>query len=180
MVGVGVDPGPSFGALAFIEAHGSCMTWAWSLRRAGTYRATWRVDGVVTHEAVVAGLAALRTGIRVHAGAQCAVEAVHVGRVRGAQLVALAEDAGAWVGWLGVHGIVQRPVAATWRREVLGLSPRTAADDCDRAAIAAVLGQPCPGRRQVVTLGLRWGGPPPSPHEADALCIAAWAAGVRA
>lgn len=181
MIGAGVDPGPSEGAAATITDDGGSWVASWRLRRS-SYVVSIRSDGEGAEEWLLDGPALRRCVLEhVRRDTPIAVEAVHVGRVRGSQLVALSEDAGAWVGVLGLRGPVARPLAATWRREVLRVRAGTVAADCDRAAVAAVLGVPLLGRRgEAVTLGLRWQGAPPTAHEADALCLAAWASGRRA
>lgn len=111
------------------------------------------------------------------AGADCAVELItpHAGRANG--LVTLAEAAGGAVTLVRPHvGSVQRPAPAAWRRDVLGLSTTTGASECEAAAVAAVAGVAVPGRRYVIDLGV---GLTLNGHEAEAVCLALWAAGCR-
>ena len=183
MTALGVDPGPKDGAAALVRPDGSSETWEWHRTSAG-YRVRHRKNGAAQTVAALT-LGEVMLDVLQHAPyiRHAAVEAVHVGKVRGAALVALAEAAGAWVGLASMTGAGEpgRPVAATWRRDVLRVRAGTPAGDCDRAAVAAVQGLPLVGRRgETVSLGLRWLGEAPSSHEADALCIAAWAAGRRA
>jgi hypothetical protein len=161
---IGVDPGSGPGAVAVWTPWGGWYVQGWR---------KWAGEG----EAVVYA-AVLRAAHRNFVGGvDCAVELIapHKGRTNG--LVALAEAAGGTVTLVRPHvAQVQRPAPAAWRRDVLGLSTTTGAAECEAAAVAAVAGVAVPGRRYVVDLGvgLTLGG-----HEAEAVCLALWAAGCR-
>jgi len=155
---IGVDPGSGPGAVA---------VWTPGL---GWQVADWRRWAVEGEQAVRSLLASV-------ALADAAVELIapHKGRTNG--LVALAEASGGAVTLVRPHArSIERPAPAAWRRDVLGLSTTTGAAECEAAAVAAVAGRAVPGRRYVVDLGvgLTLGG-----HEAEAVCLALWAAGCR-
>ena len=95
-----------------------------------------------------------------------AVEGLYLGSA-GHGVLDVAESAGRWLERAHVAGcaLPLRPMASTWRSQLLRLPAATRAVDCDRAARATcdlVLG---PGRLHG--------------HAVDAACIALWALGVR-
>jgi hypothetical protein len=135
---IGVDPGPVNSGAAAVERVDGRWALVW----------TWEPGELIAlpHGAITA-----------------AVEGLYVGEARQGA-IAVAEDAGRWLERLNGLRIL-RPMASTWRADLLRLPPTTRAGDCDRAA-RALVDSLWPGRIQ-------------SGHVADAACIALWAAGVR-
>ena len=178
LLAIGVDPGAASSAAVLVD---------WSAtERPALLRGVARVDGTWHGYAegawyVVAG--PLDVDLLADRTARCAVEAVSFfarspgreqGRVGGSQLVTLADSGGWWHGVLeGQGGRVVRPQARVWRAQVLGLRGHTPAAEAERAALAAVveLGIPLP-------VGPR-GGAGRCGHVAEAVCLSAFAAGVR-
>jgi hypothetical protein len=154
---IGVDPGSGPGAVAVWTPDGGWRVRGWK---------RWEGEGErVVREAL--------DGIE---GADAAVELItpHAGKGRGLLKLAVAADLA--VRAVQPHALkVLRPSPTRWRYDVLGLSPRTGAPECEKAAIAAVAGVPRGGRYVVdLGVGLTLGG-----HEAEAVCLALWAAGCR-
>ena len=178
LLAIGVDPGAASAAAVLVD-------WS-SPERPALVRGVARVDG--TWHGYAEGAWYVASGpldVDLHADrtARCAVEAVtffarspgrEAGRVGGSQLVALADSAGWWHGVLeGQGGRVVRPQARVWRAQVLGLRAHTPAAEAERAALAAVLALSVP-----LPVGPR-GGAGRCGHVAEAVCLSAFAAGVR-
>lgn len=178
LLAIGVDPGATTSAAVLVD-------WG-DAERPALVRGVARVDGTwlgynVGTWYVVAG--PLDVDLLANRAARCAVEAVSFfartpgreqGRVGGSQLVTLADSGGWWHGVIeGQGGRVVRPQARVWRAQVLGLRGHTPAAEAERAALAAVveLGIPLP-------VGPR-GGAGRCGHVAEAVCLSAFAAGVR-
>lgn len=171
---IGVDPGVNGGAAAFdgerwrtIEWRRMTHSWIVTDHRGEALR--WDSWG-----------SALREWLRrvPPVSSATAVEGIAYYKGKGSGLVTLAEAAGEAVGhlWACSDPDTLRPTPNEWRRDVLGLSPRTSAAACATAAIHAVAGTRDPSRSRMVDLGvgLRLG-----EHAAEAVCIALWAAGCR-
>jgi hypothetical protein len=170
---IGVDPGVNGGAAQFDGERWRAIEWrkrakGWDVTEDSGVVLRWpkwsdALSGWIEYGDV--DKAAGVEGIAYHAG-------------KGNGLITLAEAAGAAVVVVGdtVASEVQRPTPNEWRRDVLGLSPRTGAAACATAAIHAVAGTQDPSRSRLVDLGvgLRLG-----EHAAEAVCIALWAAGCR-
>lgn len=171
---IGVDPGLNGGAAQFDGKRWRAIEWR---KRAKGWDVTdetgdeWRVP------AWGGALAGWLLDYATKFG-RCGVEGIAYHKGKGVGLVTLAEAAGEAVGhlWCFSDLGIQRPTPNEWRRDVLGLSPRTGAAACATAAIHAVAGTQDPSRSRMVDLGvgLRLG-----EHAAEAVCIALWAAGCR-
>lgn len=120
---LGVDPGPKSGGAAVVSSEGGTLrlvSWAaWTRGRAGTPYTLTTPAEESTH--------ATAADVRSDFGASWAwtIDAAAVeaplagGRVRGAQLIALAEDAGAWADLAHrMAGPPLRPRPDQWRREI--------------------------------------------------------------
>ena len=178
LLAIGVDPGAASAAAVLVD-------WS-SPERPALVRGVARVDG--TWHAYSNGAWYVASGpldVDLHADrtARCAVEAVtffarspgrEQGRVGGSQLVTLADSGGWWHGVLeGQGGRVVRPQARVWRAQVLGLRAHTPAQEAERAALDVVLALAVP-----LPVGPR-GGAGRCGHVAEAVCLSAFAAGVR-
>ena len=178
LLAIGVDPGTSTSAAVLVS---------WTPREAPRLvRGIARIDGAwhgFGGEAWSVDDGPLAVDLHAELPTLCAIEAVSFfarspgreqGRVGGSQLVALADSGGWWHGVIeGQGGRVARPQARVWRAQVLGLRGHTPAAEAERAALAAVveLGIPLP-------VGPR-GGAGRCGHVAEAVCLSAFAAGVR-
>ena len=169
---IGVDPGLNGGAAQYDGERWRAIEWR---KRARGWNVTDERGAVVRWDRWTDALAGWLEYVEVR---RLAVEGIAYHKGKGVGLVTLAEAAGAAVALVSqaYPGNVQRPTPNEWRRDVLGLSPRTGAAACATAAIHAVAGTQDPSRSRMVDLGvgLRLG-----EHAAEAVCIALWAAGCR-
>jgi hypothetical protein len=126
---VGIDPGKA-GGVARVERH------------ATGYRLLWAHEWT-DHQLPTVALS----------GAVAAVEGLYLGKA-GHGVLDVAESAGRWLERLHAAGVVLplRPMATTWRADLLRLPAATRATDCDRAARACVTS--FSGRAR--SMGTRW------------------------
>ena len=139
---VGIDPGQA-GGVARVERH------------ATGYRLLWAHEWT-DHQLPTVALS----------GAVAAVEGLYLGKA-GHGVLDVAESAGRWLERLHAAGVVLplRPMATTWRADLLRLPAATRATDCDRAARGLC--------DQLFGAGAVHG------HAVDAACMALWALGLR-
>ena len=172
---IGVDPGTTTGGGAALFDGERWRTIEWCKRSKGWDVTDETGDGwrVPSWGGALAGWLDLAAP-----DSRCAVEGIAYHKGKGVGLVTLAEAAGEAVGhlWCFSDLGIQRPTPNEWRRDVLGLSPRTSAAACATAAIHAVAGTQDPSRSRMVDLGV---GLHLGEHAAEAVCIALKADGRR-
>lgn len=170
---IGVDPGPARGAAVLLSGGG--WRWvAWEHQGRGARR-TLAVMSATDAGTSITGSASRHDGCPAEdrlwlldeAPTCAAVEVVHAGRVRGRDVVRLAEDAGTWIGVLRACGVEPMRVDAQDWRLALGIARGTPARVADAMA-----------RRLLVERhGLTWLADEAVPgHVVDAAGIAVWAA----
>lgn len=170
-VTLGVDPGPAAGAAVRLWPGGYVwVAWQHSGRgRARQVEVTTDRHDDVPQKAVQRSEhpgcpGAARPAVLAGSPDVVAIEALHTGKVRGRQIVQLAEDAGTWIGDALSLGLVPlRPSAQAWRL-ALGIAAGTKARTADAMA----------RRLLVERYGLTWLADAPG-HVVDAAGIAVWA-----
>lgn len=149
---LGVDPGSRSGAAVLLAADGQRVlawwVWVWMDRRRPMYRVRDHLGGTglgakVTERRRVWEIAVHIEGMLYdYARVQVVIEGLFVARRDGTlkvqDVIALAESVGelrAGLGWTG--GLPElRPLSREWRKQVLGLSPRTPRKKAEAHAVA--------------------------------------------
>ena len=165
MMIIGIDPGYQAGAAVMMVDGRAVCCWRWSIRRRVS-GPIWVLTTANGSQREVRSLTMIGEDIRQAINGAEFVLVVEDLFGKGRTLQRLAESAGEVMGPLRASATGQplRPGASTWRPQVLGISPRTKADEAEAAAVKWA--QRITGLDELASCG----------HTCEAACIASWGA----